>query len=116
MSAWIPKNARWYIADVVVEIRVQGDPKNVVHINTLLVRADSPRQAYDKALKLGRAQTYTYKNDHGKTVRRRFRGLADLNVIYDKLEHGAELVYTQKVGHTPRQLKTLLTPKRQLAV
>jgi hypothetical protein len=27
---FIPKNARWYLADIVEEIRVEGEPKSLV--------------------------------------------------------------------------------------
>ena len=37
-----PKDARWYLADVVVEHTVEGDPRNVVHVNVHLIEADSP--------------------------------------------------------------------------
>ena len=35
------------------EITVEGESRNVVHTNLLLVRADSPEEAYEKALELG---------------------------------------------------------------
>jgi hypothetical protein len=39
---FIPKGARWYLADIVLEHIIAGDPRNVVHINTHLVEAGSP--------------------------------------------------------------------------
>jgi hypothetical protein len=38
---YIPTDAKWYLADIVMEITIQGDSRNVVHVNTTLVRADS---------------------------------------------------------------------------
>lgn len=52
--AYIPENAKWYVAELVEEITVVGEPLNVVHKNLVLVRAGSPQEAYDKALALGR--------------------------------------------------------------
>ena len=94
--AYIPPDAKWYIADVVMQIRVDGDPRTLVHINTLLVRADSPDEAYEKALDLGRGQDSIYENPEGREVSITFRGLQDLNVIHDPLEHGAELCYAER--------------------
>ena len=55
---YIPEDAKWYLADLVEEITVEGDPRNVVHTNMTLVRADSPEEAYQKAVQLGTASIY----------------------------------------------------------
>lgn len=46
---------QWYVADIIIEIVVQRDPRNVVHINTVLVRAANDEEAYLKAIELGRS-------------------------------------------------------------
>jgi hypothetical protein len=51
---FLAKVAKWYLADIVEEIRVEGDRRNVVHTNLILVRADSPNEAYAE---LGFAQS-----------------------------------------------------------
>jgi hypothetical protein len=86
--AFIPKDARWYLADVVLEHTVEADPRNVVHVNIHLVEADSPER--EKACALGRDAEQVYANSDGKEVRVVFRGLRDLNVIHEALEDGAE--------------------------
>jgi hypothetical protein len=60
--SFIPKNANWYLADIVEEIRVGGDRKNVVHTNQVLVRADSPEEAYKNAIALGKRGNTKYWN------------------------------------------------------
>src|SRR4051812_35420947 len=109
-------DAEWYIADLVEEIVVEDDQRNVVHCNLVLVRADSPEQAYERAVELGRDSETSYLNSQGKRVEVRFRGLCDLNVIHDGLEHGSELTYTRKVGMTPEQVARLVAPKERLSV
>lgn len=113
---FIPKDARWYLADVVLEHRIDGDPENVVHVNTHLVEAGSPDEAYEKALALGRAGVYEYENTDGRTVRVVFRGLRELNVIHEPLEDGAEIMHTEDVGVPDEQLGGWITPKEQLGV
>src|SRR6516162_6964705 len=95
--AFIPKDAKWYIGWIVLEFVIEDDPRNVVHINTLLIEANSPDDAYKKALELGKSQEMEYLNTDGKVVKVKFRGLRELNVIHDELEHGAELFYHQEV-------------------
>lgn len=114
--AFIRDDARWYLADVVLEHIVQGDRRNVVHINTLLIEADSPERAYKKARALGRNAEQLYENSDGKEVRVIFRGLRELNVIHEPLEHGAELTYEEHVSVPERDLAKWVSPKKSLAI
>jgi len=114
--AYIPTEAQWYIAELVEEITVEDDPRNVVHKNLVLIRAGSPEGAYDKALSLGREAETSYENPAGKHVRFTFRGLSELNVIHDELDDGAELLYEQKVGVPHHEIEKWVLPKEQLAV
>jgi len=114
--AYIPTDAQWYVAEIVEQVIIEGDPRNVVHRNLVLIRADSPETAYEKALSFGRSSETDYDNSEGKQVHIRFRGLSDLNVIHDKLEDGAELMYEEKVGLTNESIERLISPKERLAV
>jgi effector-binding domain-containing protein len=114
--AYIPADAVWYLADIVEEIRVEGAADSIVHINCLLIRADSPEEAYDKALELGKEAEDQYENTDDKQVAVVFRGLRNLLVIYDELEHGAEISYQEIVGLSEEGIHTLVTPKAELGV
>ncbi|HXE52826.1 MAG TPA: DUF4288 domain-containing protein [Tepidisphaeraceae bacterium] len=114
--AYIPPNAKWYLADLVEQIRVEGDSRIVVHVNTLLVRADSPEQAYEEAIRLGRENEQEYENGDNKLVRITFRGLRDLNVIHDELEHGAELAYSEDVVGSEQEVQSLVRNRSDLAI
>ena len=87
--AHIPTDAEWYLAEIVEEFRIEGETANVVMTNLTLVHATCPEDAYCRAMDLGTAEERTYLNPDHKTVTVRFAGLRDLNVIHDKLEHGA---------------------------
>jgi uncharacterized protein DUF4288 len=113
---YIPGHAKWYTAELVEEITVEGDPRNVVHKNLMLIRADSPEDAYQKAVALGKESEVSYANPHGKLVRIRFRGLAELNVIYDELDHGAELLYEERTGVSKDEIESWIIPKEHLSV
>jgi hypothetical protein len=114
--AYIPQDARWYLANVVLEHAVEGDPRNVVQVNLHLIEADSPERAYEKAIALGHASEQVYANPDGREVRVTFRGLRDLNVIHDQLEDGAELAYEESTGVPEDRLSTWLRLKDQLSV
>jgi hypothetical protein len=113
---FIPRNAKWYIADIIEEIHVDGDRRNVVHINRLLVRADSPNEAYARSLRLGNDCNLTYKNQQDKNVLIKFRGLRDLSVIHDRLDHGAELSYREEVGVSEKKIKGWIRTKKELSI
>ena len=113
---FIPKDAKWYIADVIIEMKIQNDPRNVVHTNIILIRADSPEIAYEKALKFGKDYETEYENPDGDIVTAIFRGLRDLNVIDDDLEDGSELIYEEDVDIPENKIKTWITSKEQLGV
>ena len=113
---FVPKGARWYLADVVLEHVIEGERRNLVHVNTHLVEAASPGEAYKKANKLGREHQLRYLNTDGMRVRMKFRGLRELNVIHDDLEDGAELSYEEAVAVSESKLKRWVRPKKELGV
>jgi len=66
--AYIPPDAEWYLAHIVETITVEGNPRYAVHTNMVLVRADSPDEAFAKAEELGRAGEIAYENPAGKRL------------------------------------------------
>lgn len=113
--AQIPKDARWYIADLILEHQIAGDAQNVVHVNTHLIEAASPDEAYSKCCALGKLAEGVYENTGGTDVRVVFRGIRELNVIHDALEDGAELTYTEFVGVPEEELEGMVPAKEELA-
>jgi Domain of unknown function (DUF4288) len=114
--ALIPPDAIWYIAELIEEIQVADSPTNIVHRNFILVRADSPDDAYEKALTLGKDAETEYENPAGKLVRLTFLGLGGLHVVHDTLEHGVELMYEESFGVAPDELQKWVRTKEQLEV
>lgn len=114
--AHVPEDARWYWAEVIEEISVERDDQNVVHRNIVLIRADSPTEAYEKAIDIGKQYEASYQNPAGESVHARFRGLGGLDVIHDGLEHGAELMYQEDIAVSPEQIQKWICPKERLAL
>ncbi len=82
----------------------------------VLIRADSPEEAYDRSIELGRESNSQYKNPDGKTVTCTFRGLRDLYVVQGELAHGTELIYSRDVGMSAEALANWASPKEELSV
>ena len=112
--AYVPKDAAWFLAELVEEFRVSGCRRNVVHINYVLVGARTPDEAYRKAICLGKSSDNTWENPEGKIVTHRFLGLRDLDVIHDPLEDGCEIMYVERLGVSKVGLRKLVRKKGQL--
>jgi hypothetical protein len=113
---FIPKNAEWYLAEIVIEFQVETDDRNIVHVNFMLIEASSPEEAYNKALRLGQISNGEHINDEGNRVKVAFRGLRNLHVIYEPLEDGAEILYEEHQGISESNLGKLVRPKEMLNV
>lgn len=114
--AYVPPGACWYLADIVLEHQIEDEPRNVIHINTILVRANSPERAYERALEIGRDADREYQNPDDKTVRVIFRGLRNLLVIYEPLRSGSELTYQERTNLSEAEVAALVTPRDELGV
>jgi hypothetical protein len=63
---YIPPNAEWYLADIVIKIEVEDDPRIVVQTNLVLVHATGPDQANEKALERGKSAGHE-QQDQGRS-------------------------------------------------
>jgi hypothetical protein len=114
--AYIPKDAKWYLAEIVMAVTVEGDPRKVIHTNFVLVRADSPDEAFERAVALGEDSALIYDNPSKKRVEMTFSGLRELHVIHEPLEHGAELLYEQEIAISDQDINARVRKKEELAV
>jgi hypothetical protein len=76
----------------------------------------SPEEAHQKAWALGQQEEHSCDDTDGRRLTGVFRGLGEMNVIHDELEHGAELIYRERVGLSEEQICALVKPKAQLGV
>jgi hypothetical protein len=114
--AYVPKDAEWFLADLIEEIRVAGSKRNIVHINHVIIRAHSPESAYARAIALGKRGAISYLNPQGKRVTMRFRGLGNLDVIHDPLGDECEIMFKEKIGVSEHGIKKMVRRKRDLEV
>jgi hypothetical protein len=114
--AYIPPDAKWYIAEIVEEFTFAHEPENTVHTNTVLIRADSPEEAYERSITLGKASESSYLNEAGITVTLKFRGLRSLSVVDGDLEHGTELMWDRHEGMSEQDLAKWVVSKERLSV
>jgi hypothetical protein len=114
--AYIPPGTEWFLAELVEEIRVSGEDGQEIHAILVLIQASEPETAYSKALDWGRAHELDFTNTEGRPVTIRYLGISSLNVVYEPLVDGAELIDSIYGEATPELLGRLLVQKCQLNV
>jgi hypothetical protein len=113
-TKWIPKDMEWFLADMIQELKVADAEDSTVWINTHLIRASSPDEAYDKALNRGKLYEDSWTNTDGQQVVSRFRGLRDLLLVYEKLEDGAEIMWEEQEDLSEQDIQEMIKPRAQL--
>ena len=106
---------RWYIAELTEEVTLEGDPQNLVHKKTRVIFADSPQDAYEKALSMITEHEISYINEHRKAIRTRFWGLRELNLSNEDMDR-AGMLPEDRIGAARRRNSTGLTPEQQFAL
>jgi hypothetical protein len=106
---------RWYIAELTEEVTLEGDPQNLVHKKTRVIFADSPQDAYEKALSMITEHEISYLNQHHRAIRTRFWGLRELNLSNEDMDR-AGMLPQGRIGTARRRNSTGLSPEQQFAL
>jgi hypothetical protein len=107
--------ARWYVAELTEEVTLEGDPRNVVHKKTRVIFADSPQDAYEKALSMITEHEVGYINQHHKAIRTRFWGLRELTLSNEDMDR-VGMLPKSRTGIARRRNSTGLSPEQQFAL
>lgn len=114
-----PETARWFIAELVEELILDGNVKNVIHRKTRVIFADSHEDAYEKALSLSQEHEPTYLNQTYNVPQVRYWGLNELSLVQ---EESSDVLARKRhtVAHhrksdmlTPMQLAALMSMQTQ---
>jgi Domain of unknown function (DUF4288) len=102
----------WYVASYLLRFVELGDECNsdpehrfTAWENTIIVKAQSIEEAYDKTVAVASAETAPYLGgDDGVAVQWVFEGVTTVVPIYEKLTDGAEIMWEK---HGATKLKNL---------
>src|SRR4029077_4682499 len=111
-----PEINRWYIAELTEEVTLEGDPQNVVHRKTRVIFADTPQDAYEKALTMITEHEIGYLNEHHKAIRTRFWGLRELTLSNEDMDRAGMLPQSRMGTARRRNATTGLSPEQQFAL
>jgi hypothetical protein len=103
---------RWYVAILVMECQIANQPDGTVDLQVRVIQANSHDQAYEKAQSLGRKAEERYTNVSGDEVAWVFKGLHDLDEIYDGILGDGTEVWSLR---TTRAADALVRVKPDLA-
>ena len=111
---YVLPESKWYIGEIIEEVTVEGEPRNIVSRNVTLIYAHSPEEAYRQALALVRETDTAQEDSARKLVHTRFWGLAELSVVHDDLKPGAALFYEEQIGVPGEKVHHWLLPRTTL--
>ncbi|MBN1563980.1 MAG: DUF4288 domain-containing protein [Anaerolineae bacterium] len=114
MTDSVSDTKEWYLACLLFELRANRLQRKKFCKVSALVHADSPDAACDIAPQVG--QEIARSGDFAPKHNRIFRGMRDLNVVYDDLEHGEEIIYEEHEDMPRDELQNLVCAKEKLAV
>jgi hypothetical protein len=126
----IPFHARspygWWIASYIERFELKRrralapSSKHLAYENTILIKATSREIAYRKALAIGRKNCWPkwtlWGKPPGKMGRWVFEGLTSLLPVYEKLQDGAEISWTDLRGATLGSIRRRVKSKSELEV
>lgn len=109
----------WYLVSYLLRFvelndlqRNDDDRRFLSWENTILVKADNLDNAYDKGMKVAREATKPYKGGPvGVPVQWKLVGITDVIPIYEELEDGSEIAWTERAPRKLKNLKQLVKPK-----
>jgi len=85
--------------------------------NTVLIKAKNRDEAWRKTVALGRLSGGSEAWDEtGRKGQWRYEGVTSLLPVYETIEDGAEVLWTEHQGWTVKRVKTLVKTKRELNV
>ena len=84
--------------------------------NTIIVKAKSINEAYDKVISFAQEETKPYKGGpEGISVQWVLEGITSLLPIYESLEDGAEIMWAERSPTKLKNLKRLIFTKNDFA-
>lgn len=112
----------WYVAGVLLRIEVgKIDPSNgnrrcSAWENHILIKAKNPKEAFKKAIAKGKSEECEYLNTDKEVVRFIFEGLTTLVPVYDELEDGSEVLWTEYENKAVKTIQSWAKGRQDLEV
>ena len=115
----------WYLASILVRCEWEDgkidnfNRRCLAWENQILIKASCPEEAYIKAMEKGKSEEggEIWRNgDENLKGKWHFEGLTSLLAIYDELEDGAEIVWTEYRNRSVKTIQRRVKSKEELEV
>src|SRR5258706_13878706 len=114
-SASACDEVKWYLSYEILYYELtppSAQERYTVWENLVLIKADSPEEAYEKAMKHGSLSEGQVKRGD-QTAACRFKGLKNLIKIYEEIEDGAQLEW-KEYEMSKEKLEWIIPKKEEL--
>ena len=115
------ENGNWYIVEIIEKCepfknKKENDLRRVLTWgNFHLIKAENPKLAYEKAIKIGKLSNYKFTNSNKIEMQSTFVGIADLIPIYDdNIEDGCEIMWSDYGSISNRKSEKFARSKNEL--
>jgi len=114
------EKGNWYIAEIIVKCEAvdRNSKQDLRRVTTWgnhhLIKANSPGKALEKAVRIGKNGEYTFTNTNKIEMEWIFVGIADLIPIYEDIEDGAEIMWTDYGLISDRRTKRIPQTKYEI--
>jgi hypothetical protein len=110
----------WYIAEIIEKCEPvnRNENQDLRRVTTWgnhhLIKATSAEKAYEKAVQIGKSGEYKFTNTDKIEMEWIFVGVADLIPIYEDIEDGAEIMWTDYGFISERRTKRIPKTKNDI--
>ena len=115
------EKGNWYIAEIIEKREPTNRSKDndmrrvVTWGNFHLIKAESPKMAYEKAVKIGKEGEIKFINSDNIEMEYTFVGIADIIPIYeDSIEDGCEIMWTDYGSITNKKATGFVRSEKEI--
>ena len=93
------ENTKWFIAEIIEKCEPvkRNETQELRRVQTWgnfhIIKAETPKIAYDKAVKIGKDAEYKFTNSDNLEMEWIFIGIGNLIPIYEDIEDGSEIMW-----------------------
>jgi hypothetical protein len=93
------ENTKWFIAEIIEKCEPvnRNETQELRRVQTWgnfhIIKAETPKIAYDKAVKIGKEAEYKFTNSDNLEMEWIFIGIGNLIPIYEDIEDGSEIMW-----------------------
>lgn len=115
-ASHILSSSDWYVAEIVMEVKTEGESLSVINVKYVLIHANSPEDAFDEAEEIGKSNEDSYIGPGDQKITWIYHGLRDLSAVYEDLENGSELLIEEEASVSLEEIREVVAEKMQLNV